>query len=136
LGCRRIYPKELDTVLNEVGGRRCAECHQKGNVARKDWIRRTQNQYEFPDEKSDGVVPRRSWVRITEPELNPFLLAPLAKSAGGTERCGKAIFADKSDPDYCKILEIFKPIEKSLAEHPRIDMPNGKPAEKVCRLTD
>ncbi|MDR3182044.1 MAG: hypothetical protein LBT89_03840 [Planctomycetaceae bacterium] len=136
LGCRRIYPKELDTVLNEVGGRRCAECHSKGNAARKDWIRRTQNQFQHPQENADGIVPRRSWVRITEPELNPFLLAPLAKSAGGTERCGRVIFADKGDPDYCKILEVFKPIEKSLAEHPRIDMPNGRPAEKVCRLTD
>jgi hypothetical protein len=67
--------------------------------------------------------------------LNPFLLAPLAKSAGGTERCG-AIFADKNDPDYQKILQTFNPTTKSIKQQPRIDMPNGKPIENVCRLTD
>ncbi|MDR0611747.1 MAG: hypothetical protein LBG58_16700, partial [Planctomycetaceae bacterium] len=109
LGCRRIYPPNLDAVLNEVAARRCANCHSDGNVYRTNWMRRTQNQYQFPQENSRGIVPRRTWVRITEPELNPFLLAPLAKSAGGTESCG-IIFADKNDPDYQKILDTFKPI--------------------------
>jgi hypothetical protein len=135
LGCRRIYPKDLDVVLNEVAARRCAGCHSEGNVDRVKWTRRTQNQFQFPQENSKGIVPRRSWVRITEPELNTFLLSPLAKSAGGTECCG-AIFADKSDPDYQKILNTFKPTTQLLTTQPRIDMPNGKPAPNVCRLTD
>ncbi|MDR2761393.1 MAG: hypothetical protein LBB88_02180 [Planctomycetaceae bacterium] len=135
LGCRRIYPPELDVVLNEVGSRRCAGCHADGNVARKIWMNRTQNQYRFREENSNGIVPRRNWVRITEPELNQFLLSPLAKTAGGTERCGK-IFADKNDPDYQKILSTFEPITQSIKQNPRIDMPNGKPKPNVCRLTD
>ena len=136
LGCRRIYPKNLDVVLNEVGNRRCAECHEKGNIQRREWTWRTQNQFQFPQENADGVVPRRPWVRITEPQLNPFLLAPLAKSAGGTEQCGKAIFVDKSDPDYVKILETFSAIQEEIKTRPRIDMPGGAPAPDVCRLTD
>ncbi|MDR0704422.1 MAG: hypothetical protein LBF88_05475 [Planctomycetaceae bacterium] len=135
LGCRRIYPPNLDTVLNEVAVRRCANCHSDGNVDRLNWTRRTQNRHQFPQENSRGIVPRRTWVRITEPELNPFLLAPLAKSSGGTERCG-IIFADKNDPDYQKILNTFQPITQSLNHQPRIDMPNSKPAPNVCRLTD
>jgi len=135
LGCRRIYPPTLDAVLNEVASRRCAECHAKGNVERKNWTRRTQNQFQYLQEDSDGTVPRRPWVRITEPELNPFLLAPLAKSAGGTERCGHAIFADKNDPDYRKIVETFTPILNALQQTPRIDMPGGRPAPGVCRDT-
>ncbi|MDR1486349.1 MAG: hypothetical protein LBT09_16215 [Planctomycetaceae bacterium] len=135
LGCRRIYPSNLDVVLNEVAVRRCAGCHSDGNVYRTNWMRRTQNQYQFPQENSRGIVPRRTWVRITEPELNPFLLAPLAKSAGGTECCG-VIFSDKNDPDYQKILDTFKPVTQSLTNQPRIDMPNSKPAPNVCRLTD
>jgi hypothetical protein len=135
LGCRRIYPPTLDAVLNEVASRRCAECHEKGNVDRMNWTRRTQNQFEYPLENSEGIVPRRPWVRISEPEWNPFLLAPLAKSAGGTEQCGRAVFADKNDPDYQKILETFAPVLESLRQTPRIDMPGGRPAPGVCRDT-
>ncbi|MDR2755157.1 MAG: hypothetical protein LBC20_05570 [Planctomycetaceae bacterium] len=63
------------------------------------------------------------------------MLSPLAKTTGGTERCGK-IFADKNDPDYQKILSTFEPITQSIKQNPRIDMPNGKPKPNVCRLTD
>lgn len=135
LGCRRIYPEKLDLILNEVGQRRCAECHSNGNIGRRDWTGRTQNQFQYPGEDSAGIVPRRNWVRITEPELNPFLLAPLAKSAGGTEKCGRAVFSDRNDPDYKRILETFGSIQESLLVRPRIDMPNGVPAPDVCRLT-
>ena len=135
LGCRRIYPSTLDAVLNEVASRRCAGCHEKGNVYRRDWTHRTQNQFQYPQEEIDGTIPRRPWVRISEPELNPFLLAPLAKSAGGTEQCGKVVFADRNDPDYRKIVETFAPIQESLKQTPRIDMPDGRPAPGVCRDT-
>ena len=61
-GCRQVYPKDLDKVLADVGQRRCAECH------------------------AGGKFPRREWTRVTHPELNAFLLAPLAKAEGGTEK--------------------------------------------------
>ena len=108
-GCRRIYPAGLDKVLADVGRRRCAACH-KG-----------------------GKIPRRVWTRITEPELNPFLLAPLAKAAGGSGQCGKPVFADKNDPDYRAILETFKLVQAMLKKTPRMDMPGGRPAPDVCR---
>ena len=135
LGCRRIYPPTLDAVLNEVSSRRCTECHDKGNIERRNWTHRTQNQFQYPQENVEGTVPRRPWVRISEPELNPFLLAPLAQSAGGTEQCGRVVFADRDDPDYRKILETFAPVLESLERVPRIDMPGGRPATLVCRDT-
>ncbi|MDR0869655.1 MAG: hypothetical protein LBN39_02580 [Planctomycetaceae bacterium] len=135
IGSRRLYPAPLDAVLNEVGQRRCAECHHNGNEKRLAWLRRTDNQTPEPESRSKGIVPRRSWVRITNPQLNEFLTAPLAKSAGGTERCGKIIFIDKSDADYVKILKTFDDVQTAIKQKPRIDMPNGKPAENVCRLT-
>ncbi len=110
-GCRRILPVNLDATLAEVAQRRCIVCHQDGNI------------------------PRREWVRITEPELNPFLLAPLAKAAGGSERCGKAVFESTDDPDYRKILDTFSPVTRMLAERPRMDMPGGRPDPDVCRDT-
>ena len=71
--------------------------------------------------------------RVTEPELNPFLVAPLAKSAGGSGRCGKPVFPDKDDPDYQAILAAFAQAQAMLAATPRIDMPGGQPSSSVSR---
>lgn len=109
-GCRQILPDDLKDVLADVGRRRCAECHPAGNF------------------------PNRAWTRITEPERNPFLMAPLAKSAGGSEKCKKAVFADRNDPDYQRILITFDPTTAMLKQRPRMDMPGAKPAEDVCRI--
>ncbi|MCL2624984.1 MAG: hypothetical protein FWD31_15075, partial [Planctomycetaceae bacterium] len=138
LGSRRMYPQHLDVVLNEVATRRCAECHDKGNVERRNWVHRTQNQTLYSGEMDEGIVPRRIFTRATQPELNPFLLAPLAKEAGGTGLCvqgGQAVFADTSDPDYQAILRTFAPLQKMLATNPRLDMPDSQPAPDVCRIT-
>lgn len=108
-GCRRIYPQRLDKVLADVAARRCAECH------------------------NNGKIPRRVWTRITEPELNNFLVAPLAKAGGGNEKCGKPVFESKDDPDYQAILRTFLPDQEMLAQVPRMDMPGARPAENVSR---
>ncbi len=98
LGCRRMYPAALDKALAGVAKRRCASCHKGGRV------------------------PRKFYTRIENPQLNGFLLAPLAKAAGGTEACGKPIFKDTNDPDYQAILKTFEPIRKMLEHTPRMDM--------------
>jgi roadblock/LC7 domain-containing protein len=108
-GCRRIYPQELDQVLAEVAARRCAACH------------------------TDGKIPRREWTRVTEPQWNPFLIAPLAQSAGGSQRCGEPVFQSQDDPDYQAILATFQPAEAMLAATPRMDMPGAKPSSEVSR---
>lgn len=107
-GCRRIYSEEVDRVLHEVAQRRCMGCHV-------------------------DTIPRTEWTRVTEVAWNTFLLAPLARAAGGTERCGAAVFADTSDPDYQAILGTLTPLEESLRSHPRTDMPGAQPAPHVCR---
>jgi hypothetical protein len=103
-GGRRMYPRELDGVLKQVSERRCASCHKTG-------------------------APSRGFVRITNPALNDFLLAPLAKSAGGRESCGKAVFQSQDDPDYQALLKLFDPIRLALQSRPRMDMPGAKAAE-------
>jgi len=97
LGSRRMYPYELDSVLEEVASRRCAQCHTES-------------------------VPRKYYTRMLEPENNSFLLAPLATSAGGTEKCGRAIFKSKADKDYRKIMDVFRPLQEMLEQRPRADM--------------
>jgi hypothetical protein len=100
-GCRRIVPVELDAVLAVVARSRCVSCHAEG-------------------------VPRKFYLRITNPHLNDFLVAPLAKSAGGSEKCGKAIFQTRDDPDYQRILATFTPIGELLKKTARMDMPGGR----------
>ncbi|MBI4663852.1 MAG: hypothetical protein HY735_34050 [Verrucomicrobia bacterium] len=109
LGSRRIYPPDLDKTLAVVAQRRCAECHQ------------------------GGKVPRQFWTRIQNPQFNSFLLAPLAKSAGGTGVCGSEIFAGANDPDYRAILTTFEPALASLQETPRNDMPGAQCSLAVNR---
>ncbi len=108
-GCRCVYPENLDKVLADVARRRCGQCH-KG-----------------------GKLPRRVWTRVTEPEYNDFLLAPLARSAGGSGKCGKVVFKTKEDADYKAILATFEPVSAMLKDTPRMDMPGGRPAPAVCR---
>ncbi|MFZ2639517.1 MAG: hypothetical protein WA117_00910 [Verrucomicrobiia bacterium] len=110
-GCRRMYPAALDATLSEVAARRCASCHASG-------------------------IPREVWTRIEQPQKNNFLLAPLARAAGGSQACGKAIFQKTSDADYQAILKVFEPVTQALKTKPRIDMPGGAPDPTVdrCRL--
>lgn len=111
-GCRQIQPADLDNVLANVTGRRCVSCH------------------------GGGRIPRKQWVRITNPHLNNFLLAPLAKSAGGTERCGTVVFASTDDSDYQAILNTFRPIRKLLRENPRMDMIAAAPPRETAPFSD
>ncbi len=97
LGSRRMIPENLDAALADVAARRCAECHASG-------------------------VPRKFYTRVVAPEKNSFLLAPLAQSAGGTEKCGPGVFQSTADPDYQKILQTFAPIQQLLQQLPREDM--------------
>ena len=68
-------------------------------------------------------IPSEIYTRITNPQHNAFLLAPLAKQAGGTQQCGRAVFANTQDTDYQKILRTFQPIHDLLGKRPRADMP-------------
>ncbi len=102
-GCRRMWPEDFDRVFQEVAARRCISCHGVN---------------------ADGAatIPRKWYLRVSSPEKNNFLLAPLARAAGGVEACGVAVFATADDPDYQAILDSFTPIRDLLAETPRMDM--------------
>jgi len=94
-----MYPEKLDAVLAEVAKRRCVECHSSG-------------------------VPREFYTRFMNPQDNAFLLAPLAKEAGGTQKCARIVFSSTDDPDYQKILETFRPVQELIERLPRADMPD------------
>ena len=75
---------------------------------------------------------RLFYTRVTTIEDNGFLLAPLAKAAGGTEACGQAVFKTKNDPHYKAIVGVFGPITEMLKAKPRMDMPGGPAAWDGC----
>ena len=67
-------------------------------------------------------VPRKWYLRVESPQMNRFLLAPLARSAGGTQDCGQAVFSSTDDPDYQAIMATFRPIQELLKQTPRMDL--------------
>ncbi|MHC4313081.1 MAG: hypothetical protein ACYSW3_11530, partial [Planctomycetota bacterium] len=112
---RQMIPPDFDKVLQRIAKVRCASCHGSDN-------------------KGMVKIPRKVWLRITNPELNNFLLAPLAKSAGGTEACKTVVFASREDPDYQAILKTFEPLREMLVERPRMDMIGREQANKTPPL--
>lgn len=124
--CRQLLPPDLQRVMDEVYARRCSDCHTAKSVEFLATWR--------PPTWSGGMGP---WgglgVRIENPQLNDFLLAPLAKTAGGTEACGQPVFADKTDPDYQSVLQTFEPIRQLMQQRPRMDMPG---AVSTCNLPE
>ncbi|MGA2500852.1 MAG: hypothetical protein ABSH20_24205, partial [Tepidisphaeraceae bacterium] len=120
-GGRALAAPTLAATLAEVTARRCAECH-KASPAKP------------AGKHSPAAASLMKRVRFTNPENNAFLLAPLAKSAGGTQQCGKAVFADATDPDYQKILKTFEPVTELLKANPRQDMPGARLPE--CEKCD
>ncbi len=101
-GCRQMWPEQFETVFQEVTARRCASCHT-------------------PEDSKQVEIPRKWYLRIERPEMNRFLLAPLARRSGGTEACGQAVFTSVDDPDYQAILATFRPIQELLKDVPRMD---------------
>ncbi|MDR0871728.1 MAG: hypothetical protein LBN39_13155 [Planctomycetaceae bacterium] len=82
-------------AMSGAAHRRCDSCHQKeGDKDRRVPHALTHN--------TQG--PNRHLVfNFSKPERSSYLRAPLAKEAGGTQRCREIVFKDTDDPDY-KIL--------------------------------
>ena len=76
---------------------------------------------------------RQLLYNLSYPEKSTLLLAPLAKSAGGYESCGKAIFKNKKDPRYRKILSGVERRKQHLDQIKRFDMPGFTPRPEYIR---
>jgi mono/diheme cytochrome c family protein len=70
---------------------------------------------------------------LTVPEKSTLLLAPLAKSAGGYESCGKAVLSGKDDPRYKTILAGIERTKRHLDSVKRFDMPGFLPRPEYIR---
>ena len=99
---------ELLQKLTAVHARRCAGCHQPGEVTRLDWI------------------------NLRKPQESLFLAAPLAKTAAGKQKCSRAVYQDSSDPDYRAVLEMVESAVRRAWELPRRDVKSLEPKPKFA----
>jgi hypothetical protein len=90
--------KELAGQITAAHQRRCATCHNAGEVSRLDWI------------------------DLRQPERSLFLRAPLNKSAGGSQRCSAEVYHDMGDADYQLVRDLVAKAAKKSWEQPRRDL--------------
>jgi mono/diheme cytochrome c family protein len=90
--------KELAKQITAVHERRCASCHKTGEISRLDWI------------------------DLRAPERSLFLSAPLAKAAGGTERCQGVAYREVTDADYATLRQAVAAAVKRAWDFPRRDL--------------
>ncbi|MFH1921910.1 MAG: NPCBM/NEW2 domain-containing protein, partial [Planctomycetota bacterium] len=98
---RNLFTGPVRETMEEVYGRRCARCHGGGDGRHDTW-----------------------WLSFNRRDVKKsrVLAAPLARSAGGWERCDAAVFADTADPDYQTLLASLTGLRDALVERPRADL--------------
>jgi hypothetical protein len=102
IGGRELFAP-YKAVLEDVYKRRCGSCHEGG---------------------PDAILYR---VRLPEVEKSRPLVAPLAASAGGEGSCQPVVFADSSDVDFRKLVDIFHRLKAESESNPRADMLDRRP---------
>jgi hypothetical protein len=70
---------------------------------------------------------------LDRPEQSIFLRAPLARTAGGLELCGQAVFRDREDAAYREILARITDASRRLRRDKRFDMPGFRPNRYYLR---
>ncbi|MGL6226280.1 MAG: hypothetical protein ACRC10_06600 [Thermoguttaceae bacterium] len=124
-------------AMQEVILKKCANCHTKrknrplatspsDEIVGPPWV---------PLEPNDArrVYSRQLLYNLTNPGDSTLLLAPLAKTAGGYESCGRAVFANKEDPEYQTILAGIERTKQELDRIKRFDMPGFIPRPQYIR---
>jgi hypothetical protein len=69
----------------------------------------------------------QSLCNLTRPDKSLLLRAPLARRAGGLERCEQVVFENVSDPDYQQILAAIQDARRRHEREGRFDMPDFRP---------
>jgi hypothetical protein len=123
--------KTMQKALQE----NCCSCHTKETqlpLSVSDEIRHTW--WVYPNDPNDSrrKYSRHLFFDLTKPEQSALLLAPMAKSDGGYESCGKAVLK-KGDENYNKILAGIERAKLQLDTIKRFDMPDFQPRQEYIR---
>ena len=141
------FPEQ--TVIN-----RCAECHKATKKSYRN-VKKDAFYFQFGKQEPPQPLLKRiddiilirhlayfqlgeaplyqAMCNLDHPEKSLFLRAPLAKSAGGLQLCGRPVFEDKEDEAYLAILAQIKAASHRLHEGKRFDMPGFRPNRYYIR---
>ncbi len=139
----RSWPSSVAAA--EAIERRCLFCHDKSLPVPRyvsDNLGLVLSNPDYNDVRCK--MSRHIMFNLTRPAKSLILLAPLARESGGyglcrerTKKGGKArpvtVFADKSDPDYQKILAACRAAAEYLNKIKRFDMPGFRPTPQYVR---
>ena len=124
----------------QVIRQRCASCHKGHKVLPMSMSdERGMSFWRFYMNDPRFQMSRHIMFNLTRPEKSLLALAPLAAKDGGLELCrdkqGKpaAIFADRNDPDYKKLVAMAAAGRKHLEQIRRFDMPGFRPRLEYVR---
>jgi hypothetical protein len=119
-GSGRAVVANAKPLWNALGNR-CQACHPGG--FRIDPAAAPCQVPELPETLVTPIL------NLTHPEQSRILTAPLAQSAGGFQRCGQTVFADRQDAVYRAALRVIQGWHEELVTRPREDMPGFVPCD-------
>ncbi len=90
--------RQLESAIAAVHAKRCQACHKPADVT------------------------RLSWIDLRQPDRSLFLIAPLAKPAGGTGKCSEAVYSDTGDADYQAVCTLVRKAVEKAWQLPRRDL--------------
>jgi hypothetical protein len=144
LGSGMFPVKFPDTTIR----RRCASCHKATKASYRN-VKKGAFYYQFGRREPpqplltdvDDIILIRhlayfqlgesplyqALCNLDRPKKSLFLLAPLARKAGGLQLCGEPVFAGTADPDYAEILGAIREAAERLAREKRFDMTGFRP---------
>jgi len=113
--------------------RRCSACHTKSKMTLPTNLRGIKPHYyrEIPKGAERFATPLL--FNESRPEKSLFLLAPLAREAGGYGSCPGPVFRDKNDPDYRKLLAGAQKARDYLNKTRLYHQPGFRPNEHYVR---
>jgi hypothetical protein len=121
----------------EATQRRCGSCHQKELSLPRTLSDENGVSFWRPDWNDPRLRRARHLLfNLSRPDRSLALLAPLSKEAGGYARCitqGRAVFADRDDADFQKILAMCTRGKHRLEQLKRFDMPGFRPDPAYVR---
>ena len=89
---------QLASSIQAVHAKRCATCHKAETIS------------------------QLSLIDLHQPDRSAFLVAPLAKAAGGTAKCGQAVYKDRDDADFQVLLKLVRRAVEKAWQFPRRDL--------------
>jgi mono/diheme cytochrome c family protein len=127
----------------DVIQRRCMNCHKEDRVLPRSLSDERDVSFWRPSPDDPRLRMTRHLVfNLTRPEESLLLLAPLAEEAGGYGICKikdeqsdreKAVFGDRDDPGYQKMLALCRAGKERLDKMKRFDMPGFQPDPAYVR---